>query len=465
VSPESAENAITQYAAWMTLNCICRLEGIVHRIGLLCPSGVPLAGRVVPFAPKATGLREALLQGAKQIGIVPVEDAVKHEHVLLVGGEMPGIVEALHLYADAWCGGISRDVIPITSDSRLPFGAYLAASLAAAEVFKAARMKPEFHQPVSSVFYSTWHHLTADKPIEGGPASINVQIDAALAGVGAVGSGVVHALWACPGLSGKVILADNDSKGIDSTNLNRYALFGRTSIGEPKAHEAARIAKGTNIVWEPHDKGFEELEVNLPSLVISAVDRNASRIAIQQRYPPRILSGSTLDLRAEILRCGPPGVGACLRCYNPEVRRTPDDEIRGALRESSEERLRDIAAAAEIDVATVKDWVQTGRCGTAGQTLLSMLRESHSQHMFSVSFVSVFCATMLAGEILKECLGASWPLSDTLQRAVFQFRTPLARSNRANAYGRDPNCPMCGPDKPACEIWGKRFRALRQPRL
>lgn len=32
-------------------------------------------------------------------------------------------------------------------------------------------------------------------------------------------------------------------------------------------------------------------------------------------YSARIFSGSTLNLRAEVLRCGPPGIGAYLREY------------------------------------------------------------------------------------------------------------------------------------------------------
>src|SRR5215207_8141194 len=58
---------------------------------------------------------------------------------------------------------------------------------------------------------------------------------------------------------------------------------------------------------------FEDLGV-APRLLVSGVDTNRARQALQGHYPPLILSASTFDLRAEVLRAGPPGLGACLRC-------------------------------------------------------------------------------------------------------------------------------------------------------
>jgi len=55
-------------------------------------------------------------------------------------------------------------------------------------------------------------------------------------------------------------------------------------------------------------------------MLLSAVDTNESRQALQERYVPLAFSASTLNLRAEILRCGPPEIGACLSCFNPVLR-------------------------------------------------------------------------------------------------------------------------------------------------
>lgn len=67
---------------------------------------------------------------------------------------------------------------------------------------------------------------------------------------------------------------------------------------------------------------------DIPTLLVAAVDTNRAREALQQRYPPRIISASTRDLRAEVLRVGPPGIGACLRCYNTPEPITADETLR-----------------------------------------------------------------------------------------------------------------------------------------
>jgi hypothetical protein len=107
----------------------------------------------------------------------------------------------------------------------------------------------------------------------------------------------VHALWATPGLTGDVELADADRKGVTTTNLNRCPVFGWASLGLPKALEAARIAGDASVAWHPHRSRFEDLGVT-PALLVSAVDTNRARQALQGRYPPLILSASTLDLRS-----------------------------------------------------------------------------------------------------------------------------------------------------------------------
>jgi hypothetical protein len=195
--------------------------------------------------------------------------------------------------------------------------------------------------------------------------------------------------------------------------------------------------------------------------VLSAVDTNRSRAAIQNRYPARVLSASTQDLRAEVLRCGPPGIGACLRCFNTPEPIESDDEIRARLQQLSEERLAELAKAAGVTVAEADVWRRQGRCGLPGERLLRVLRRrAAGEPAFAVSFVSVMAGTLLAAEAVKDVLGASVPLSDTLQRASVQFWRPAASTNRAAAFGRDPNCPMCVPSHPATAIWSERFTGL-----
>jgi hypothetical protein len=76
----------------------------------------------------------------------------------------------------------------------------------------------------------------------------------------------------------------------------------------------------------------------------------------------------------------------------------------------------------------------------------------------------VMAGTMLAAETMKEVLGADVPLSDRRPRAALQFWRPAAETNRSGPYGRDPECPMCEPGRPATKIWGRRFEEFRPQR-
>ena len=465
VAPGLASRPAVQHTAWMLLNLLCRMEGAVGQIGLDCPSNIPVAGRVVPLG-SGTDLQSALLAGTAEIGIVPVINGASYPRTIMVGASPSDDYAAnLYVYGDGWWGGVATKPIPEGENSDLPFGPYVAACIAAGEVFKAARMEPSSYLVPSSAFYSTWHHrATSDRAaswLADGPKSLDgVLLDIGLAGVGAVGCAWMHAIWACQGLGGSVMLADNDDAGVEATNLNRYSLFGQLSLNKPKATEAARIAAGTDVGWIPFDKGVEQLD-SLPSRIVSAVDKNSARQAIQQRYPARILSGSTLDLRAEILRCGPPGIGACLRCFNPPERVASDEEIRIRLNALPEAELARLASDAGVDIADGKAWIQTGKCGVAGERLLPFIRRNESgPNRFAVGFVSVMAGTLLAAETVKDVIGVSAPLNDTSQRASFQFWNPAAAINAARPYLRDGACPMCTEGILATSVWDKRFKNL-----
>jgi len=460
--------ASVQHTAWMLINLLLRQDGIVRRLHLICPQAIPLAGRVIPLARRNVDLRTALLEGGAAIGVVPIDDRPDPHWTIGIGADAgKGPIRAnLYVYGNGWCGGISQVPLPLSAlgaPSSLPFGPYDAACIAAGEVFKAARMRSEMCTAVTAAFYSLWYHRVSTAPLVGGPVRVEIAVDAALAGVGAVGSAFLHNLWACDSIQGRIVLTDNDEKGLESTNLNRYVLFGLQSIGLAKATAAARILSDAPISWQAHDGGIELLST-LPPRVISAVDSNTSRNAIQNRYPARILSASTLDLRAEVLRCGPPGKGACLRCYNPPETVPADDELRERLRLAGDDAIAEAAKSAGISVDDANEWLRAGKCGLAGERLLPLLRSSDNPAAFAVGFVSVKAGTMLAAEFFKDHCASAGPLSESAQRATFQFHVPVAATNRASAFARDPQCPMCDPKTTACSFWARRYEQLRPQR-
>lgn len=448
----------------MLLNLLARSEGIVGRVVVGCPDGVPLAGRVVPLADRALTFSEALAAGTAAIDSVPITVVERIEprdfDIRIVIGPGPAVPDTLRVHGERWWGGFSRGAIPGTASSPLPFGPYVAACLAMGEVFKYVRLREYF--PVDSVFYSTWTMSVAEEPVDDelwtGPDGVDgASVSAALAGVGAVGSTWVHALWATPDLTGTVLLADSDPYGVDTTNLNRCPIFGRASVGHPKASEAVRACEDASVRFIPHD-GPIGTAGERPPTVVSAVDTNRSRQAIQELYPVRLLSGSTYDLRAEVLRCDPVAGTACIHCFNPvEAEGESDVEVRRRFLAMDESKRRGVADDLSLSMDDAIAWAVEGVCGYAGDRLAAHLRPTvDGPAAFAVGFVSAMAGTMLAALTVQESL-TSGSLRGATCRALFQFFDPLFHLHRPRLLARQPTCPMCDPLSPAVEIWRRRF--------
>lgn len=463
VAPGVAHLAGAQHTAWMLTNLLCRSHGIVEEVGISCPASIPLAGRIVPLVPSDVDLLTALTEGANEIGVVPMTNSSGGDYAISVGLQ-PDHGAAFAAYGNGWCGGISKGTVDagaFGAPSTLPYGPYVAACLAAGEVFKEARLKEEHYARPASAFYSMWSHQVSETPLADGPTEVAIQIDALLAGVGAVGCTFLHALWAIREITGKLMMADNDPDGLDTTNLNRYTLFGRKAVGSQKAKAAAGLLAGIPISFTPRNTNVGAL-ADFPPRIVSAVDKNIARHAIQVKYPARIFSASTYNLRAEVLRCGPPGVGACLACFNPEETVMSDEEIRQRLLAGPEEFLEDVARQEGVSTGEVRKSLERPLCGSVGERAISILRPTNEPAAFAVGFVSVMAGTLLAAEFVKDHLVTSNVLSEEKQRAVFQFLNLHAASNRASRYLRDPNCPRCNPNNAAGRIWGARYDALRR---
>jgi hypothetical protein len=309
----------------------------------------------------------------------------------------------------------------------------------------------------SSNYFSAWEMRGSNAPILSGPRSVEgAKLSAAIAGIGAVGSTAVHALWATPALQGDCALIDSDNFGIDLTNLNRYPLFGRSSLGRPKATEAARVARETILRWDPFDLPFAQFAQDhaLPSRILSAVDLNTSRREIQLRYPPRIISASTMDLRAEVTRCGPPGIGACLCCFNPIDMGPTDAQLQQQVRAMTLDQRTAKAAELGMPLEELNEFAETGRCGTSSARLMTHLRSGPTLPLFAVSFVAVLSGTLAAAELIKDTIGASAALDDRSNNVKVQLWDPAA--NVARPYGRDATCECCHPSV-ALDMWSRRF--------
>jgi hypothetical protein len=475
VPRRAAELAATQHTAWMLVNLLARAVGIVATVHIVCPPGIRFTGRVVPLAGRGLPLGDALVAGGQAVGAVPVQRVAAPQEcdiTLIVGGghdEPPTTwSDVRHVVGDGWWGSVAGEAPPLTSSgSDLPFGPYVAACLAAAEIFLRARLPEPFTYPIGTVGWDCWGQALARRPAPGAPPALS-DLDLSgtgLAGAGAVGTAWMHALWATTGVRGDVIVTDVDKKGVTTTSLNRCPLFGMASLDAAKAPEAARIAADATITWRPHHGRFEDLRIT-PALLVSAVDTNRARAALQDRYPPLVLSGSSRDLRAEVLRVGPPGSGACLRCYNPPEPLVADDDLRARARDGGELAVSALAAQAGVNEAAARRWLDRPACGQVGDRLLAALQRDTAEPAprFAVGFTSVMAGTLLAAETVKLLVGrAICDAPPNANNVTFQFLRPTAAANAAAPLARDPRCPACAPATAATRIWQRRFDQARRP--
>jgi len=468
---QDAHLAAVQHTAWMLLNILCRLEGAVSAVRLRCPAGILPVLRLSPLVNARSNLVQALISGAQRIGsqtdgFAPVEAGSNQlaDVVVAVGFEFcPGATFCA--VGNGFCGGLfSRPIATPTQLSDSTVGPYIAASLAAGEIFRSVRLID--YGPEPQIFLSAVDYSHGPEP-----AWTRVQLrgelrSVLLVGVGAVGCALLHALYPLP-LPGTIWAADSDSKGIDRTNLGRYVLFGTASLGKQKASHAAEILADAEFRIVPHDGSFEHFFTvqEKPAVVLSAVDTNASRHTLQEQYVPLFLSASTLNLRAEILRCGPPSVGPCLACFNPlQTNERTEDEIRALLR-ARPEMIAGLCEKLRLSAQEVANWIRKRGCSETGERLVEELRtDDGSVPAFAVGFVSVLAGTMLAAELLKTLGNQPSALDEARNRAVFQFQNPSAATNGSHFYCRDERCSACSPLNAAARIWRNRYEQYMRGR-
>lgn len=460
IAREIAGLASVQHTAWMLVNLLARQVGVVSEVLIDCEGDAPLVGRVVPLAPGVRTFRDAVLVGAGAIEGVPTSVGASGHGVDLVVNVGPGgpVNGGFRACGAGWWGGISPGSMFGREESTLPFGPYVAACLAAGRVFFASRAIEV--PPLVATGYSAWR-LAADDGVagDGGPMDLPAlqPIDASLGGVGAVGTSWLHALWTIEEIEGDLQLADPDLEGVTDTNLNRCPLFGRAVVGQEKAAAAASICDAMAVRLEPRFARLQDLGSVKP-FVISAVDTNMAREAIQALYPRRLLSGATLDARAEILRCDPTSQSACIRCFNKPEEEAPDAVARARYMALNQSDQAALAVKLNLTMEQANRWAVQGECGYAGDRIMRQLRETGGgPAAFAVGFVSVMAGTMLAAQTVRELAGTAEPFDGVRCRAAFTFLDPGSRVNQVSGYARDPGCYLCDPASPGGAVWLRRY--------
>lgn len=457
-------------------------NAVIAAVGLVV-NDVPLLPGTDPGAPDGgPSLNDALKATAFVFGpdAAPVVDATEVDDADLVlqlqdrelsssASYWPGAA-ILRVSASGWTGAVTpsgTQDLPLDLATTNPFGPYVAACLAAGQTYMYARIHGHELQAVALNAWTLDQTTTDLVALDGGhPDEPSAEVDHVLAGVGAVGSALLLTLWAYRSASGTIRAVDADPHGVDNTNLQRCTPFHRVDIGQPKAQTAAdRLSGHYGLVIEPTNGRAEDL-VSAQTHLISAIDTEQAREALQDKYPASAVQASTSGLRLEMLRVDPTSGAACLRCFNAPPRESvPDSELQAQVADMDDATVAKHAAAVGTDAARVREWGRTGGCGQIGDALLARLRPSDgSAAQFSVGFASVLAGVLLAGQVLKDAIrrvgdeGAvvdNAPLFGPTARFVTNLLDPVNSIAGPRPYLRDPRCPAC--EGVRADIWKSRY--------
>lgn len=433
ISHADALDYSNQLTVAVIINLLARMATDVVCIELDIPNA-KIQGRISPLLPDIQDLQELANETIQVIDVV--QRGTGLDPIRIAIGNQPTEVADIYVRGAGWVGGVSSAPISFTG-CNLSFGPMVAASLAVAEVFKLIRLEPDAFKPLTSAYFSIFDmkgsillprtdHLEPE----------NFRYEGFLAGTGAVGCAALYTLWASPNLTVNMEAADFDPEGFTISNLNRYMLQTRQMIGQPKASTLGGLLHREGFQLEGNDVGVERIQPKLGK-VMSAVDKNSARAALQNWFPESLVGASTLGLRVQLLRSGPLGTGSCLRCYSPPEAEKADDTIRQELH-ANPELSESLAIQFGLSKEEIHRKTASGQCSTVSSDIISSIRSSDEVFQeFAVGFVSCFAGVLLAAESLLD------RLTGEQNRLSVQLVDAGSTRSQPQIFLRDPRCPSC----------------------
>jgi molybdopterin/thiamine biosynthesis adenylyltransferase len=436
IDPSTATIKPGQDTLWILANMLCRQFRLVTAIGLDIPAGINLLPGVAAFG-TAPQLLDTIVNGIRLVAGPHVEAAkfdsaagAKFDFEIMIGRPT---MEArapirLVLFADGWRFYVGTGWPAVRNErpqSSATLGPYMAACFAAAEVFKRLRGmkqgKGNFIDAAHPLLLSLWSGSSAHTwgALDAGPDIEGITLPPLyFAGAGAVGQSAALTLGGVPRISGHVTAVDPDN--LDLTNGNRYPLATLENDREPKAPLLAGFLQDRGFTtfaypghWQAYVTGqgreanrsdLAELERRyLYRFILSCVDDNGARYALQNLWPDMLIGGSTHGLTAKAIVYDMAAKQLCLKCFNPVVERNDivRDRLEEARRMSPEERFGFFTSLG-LDPARAEAHLRDPGCGQLSERDLD--RFAAGAPIMSVGFVSVAAGVLLAAQTLRAIL-------------------------------------------------------------
>jgi molybdopterin/thiamine biosynthesis adenylyltransferase len=482
-----------QLLTWAVVNLLLRCYGVLDSVTVTC-ADAPLAA-ALPLASAGNAprmLHEALnvlaRATAEPSGTGPrlvirtgsgVPRMTASAVTLVIGTEYARTLAETTQAGPAWLVAAGAWKLAVVSPSAISAGlavglprldeagpisvaVWLGAALACGEVFKhVGRIREGKGRLIEAFSVNLWTLSGSDGFAElagpSGPARPPLLPAHYVVGAGAVAEAYL-AVLASSDIATAVALLDDDVLG--DTNLNRHILAGWADIGELKALLARDRLAGSRTKIFPVNARWDAYLAVAPAerparpgslaadeatgcyrLVVSAVDRNDSRISIAAARPQVILGGSTNGLQAEVGRYWAGSGWQCLACGSLPEPMPSIEQATADLVGLSPADLEAVARERNLDLDALRDYLRRPECGTLGEREVRRFA-AFTQPDWSVSFVSAASGALLAARALthaaREDTVQTQAEGDTIR--LWMAAPAISRT----AHRPYPGCPVCG---------------------
>jgi hypothetical protein len=251
------------------------------------------------------------------------------EDIIIIAGytekeiKTKGII--FHYGSENWISKYSMDNLQKFGESKNPFGSGIAASIVASNIFRYIFKDYLNLSPLDKEFEFSVYSLDS-KNIENPLLKEVIFDDVVIAGIGAIGNGLIWALSNIADLKGKVHLVDSEK--ISLSNLQRYVLFDEYDENEVKVYIAKKFFKQkelnvyvTNGNWE--DFVNNQSDWNIKCVAVG-IDNEKDRIGIQSTLPHIIFNAFTETESVGITRHYDFIAEACLSCSHIPLKKKKD---------------------------------------------------------------------------------------------------------------------------------------------
>ena len=219
-----------------------------------------------------------------------VSDTNKEDVLILAGLTNKPInpsVQTFYFGSDNWISKYSIKEQQSFNTTANPFGCGVAACIVISNVFRNFFYEFMEYKELDTEFQlSVYSFNTNDNPV----LDKIVFKDVVIAGIGAIGNGLVWSLSKISNLQGKLALVDGEE--ISKSNLQRYVLFTESNENKDKVKIAKNFFNQTNLKvsafkgeWEDYVKKRKNWNIDC---VAVGIDNEKGRVGIQSSLP-RIL--------------------------------------------------------------------------------------------------------------------------------------------------------------------------------